>query len=441
MVISGIQARASVSATHLIWLLALASLLGACGSDEPKPKPDLCQGELAGKFAKLLGGKADDVAFSVAPAPDGGFVLAGRSDSLPAGNNRGWTARVDKYGRFLWGTDLGETAGYGAADVTVAPKGGYFVAHGAMTVMKLNEDGTVAWQKSHAKGSALPKVAYGIDTAATGGGVMAGVAYTASGGSTASRDSMLIRFNDKGEKVWEQFYTKEALTHTEDVITAAEGYLLVGWTEGKIGETGRDFWAVRTNSSGTAVWNERWGGNFDDEAKGVALTNDGGFVMAGFTQSVGAGNADMWLVKINDAGKKIWARTYGAEEADEGHGIARSGDNFLLTGRRNSLGLGPGGLWVVEVSQTGDVVWEMTYGAAWKTQGFDIVALDDGFAVAGTSTRNSQGGNDFWLVRSDENGQHKCSGALCFGEDDLSCGIELMCNADKDPAVCVPKPK
>ena len=167
----------------ILAVVGLALMTSACGTDAPKAKPDLCKGEFAGKFAKLVGGKADDVAFSVARADDGGFVLAGRSDSLPAGDNRGWAAKVDKYGRFLWGTDLGKTAGYGAADVTAAPGGGYYVGHGAMTVMKLDESGAVTWQKTHAAGATLPRVAYAIATVSTGGGVMAGVAYTASGGS------------------------------------------------------------------------------------------------------------------------------------------------------------------------------------------------------------------------------------------------------------------
>ncbi len=420
---------------HVV-LLSLGPLSG-CGSDAPaKPKADLCSGALAEKFATLVGGTADDVAFSLVQAPDDGFVLAGRSDSLATGANRGWAAKVDKYGRFIWGTDLGPTAGFGAADVTSATGGGYLVAHGAMAVMKLDEAGAVQWQRTHADTSKLPRIAYAIARSATGGGVIAGAAYTAAGGTTAAREALLVRFGDKGEQVWSQTYKRDALTQPEDVATVDKGFLLVGWTEGKIGATGRDFWALRTGDTGNELWNKRWGGSFDDEAKAVAIAPDGGFVLTGLTHSIGAGGADLWVMKVDANGGQLWSRSYGGEEADEGHGITRVGDNFVMTGRRNSLGVGPGGLWLLEISGSGDLVWQATYGAAWKTQGFAVIALHDGYAVAGSSIRNSMGGNDFWLVRSDKIGQHKCPGALCFGADDLSCGAALRCDTATDPATC-----
>ncbi|MCO4762270.1 MAG: hypothetical protein KC502_12240 [Myxococcales bacterium] len=426
------------SLVRCIATVAFTSLLvGGCGSESaPTAKKGLCDGELAQKFGARVGGTADDVAFGVVQTQDGGFVLAGRTDSLKAGPNRGWAARVDRYGRFLWGRDLGPTAGYGTAAITHTGTDKYLIAHGAMTLVQLDDEGEIAWTKQHDTVGSFNHEVHALAQVKTGGAVMAGIAYTAKGTTTASRDAVLIRLDDAGNKVWAESYKKDALTQAEDVAVLPDGYLLAGWTEGKIGDSGRDFWAVRTGDTGKPVWSERWGGSLDDEATAVVGADDGGFVLAGMTRSVGAGDVDLWLVKVDSEGKLLWSKTHGGDKADEGHAMARVGDNYIITGRRHSLGVGPGGLWVIEVDKTGELVWQQTYGAAWKAQGTAILTLSDGFAVAGSTTRQSMGGNDFWLVRSDKEGQHKCPGALCYGSDDRSCGSKLKCDATLDPPVC-----
>ncbi len=414
-------------------VLGATLLLGVACGGEPEPEKTLCSGELAGKFAAQLGGTEDEVAFGLAVAADGGFVLAGRSDSLPGGPNRGWLARADAFGRFLWGLDLGATAG--GADVAALPGGDWVVAHGALQLARVDDQGKVVWQHGFDDIGTKAHEAFALATLKSGATLVAGTKYVAEGATTASREAVLLKVADNGEKLWHQTYAKDALTQPQDVVALSKGVLLAGWTEGKVGATGRDAWVARTDSDGNTTWSERFGGQFDEEARAAVPMGDGAFLIAGMTRSYGAGNSDLWLLKVSGAGKEVWHKPYGGDDSDEGFGLARAGAHFIVTGRRNSLGLGPGGLWLLEVDAEGAPVWQQTYGAAWKSQGYAVQALPDGYVVAGATTRKSKGGNDFWLVRADREGQHKCPGALCFGDDDLSCGA-LTCDAEADPPVC-----
>jgi hypothetical protein len=97
--------------------------------------------------------------------------------------------------------------------------------------------------------------------------------------------------------------------------TADGGYIVAGYTE-SFGAGWEDFYLVKTNSSGEPLWTRTYGGSGGDCAYSVQQTTDGGYVVAGFTYSFGAGNADFYLVKTNSQGDTLWTRTYGGSSYD-----------------------------------------------------------------------------------------------------------------------------
>ncbi|MHC3129465.1 MAG: hypothetical protein IBV52_05250 [Candidatus Bathyarchaeota archaeon] len=111
---------------------------------------------------------------------------------------------------------------------------------------------------------------------------------------------------------------------------------------------------IFVGASSSAMWNQTYGGTAADVASSVVETSDGGYAMAGYTQSFGAIEYDFLLVKTDWAGNIEWNQTYGGAELDFG-------------------------LSVVETS-------------------------DGGYAIAGSTSSFGAGGYDFWLLKSDENG-------------------------------------
>ena len=98
--------------------------------------------------------------------------------------------------------------------------------------------------------------------------------------------------------------------------TSDGGYALAGFTT--VGANNRDFWLIKTDSSGTLQMSKTYGGNGIDDAYCVIETADGGYAMTGFTNSSGtAGNYDGWLVKLDSLGNMQWNKTYGGATADD----------------------------------------------------------------------------------------------------------------------------
>ncbi|MFW9855379.1 MAG: hypothetical protein ACFFFG_09960 [Candidatus Thorarchaeota archaeon] len=94
------------------------------------------------------------------------------------------------------------------------------------------------------------------------------------------------------------------------IATADGGYLLAGSTD-SLGTSNRDMWLVKTDGQGTEQWNQTFGGPEEDWAKAVIATADGGYLLAGSTDSLGTSNRDMWLVKTDGQGTEQWNRTFG----------------------------------------------------------------------------------------------------------------------------------
>ncbi len=127
-----------------------------------------------------------------------------------------------------------------------------------------------------------------------------------------------------------------------------------------------------------------------------------GYIIAGHTNSSGAGGADGWLIKTDDQGRELWNKTYGGAASDLFFDVQVTNDGgFLLTGRTESFGNGFYDVWVVRTNSSGDTLWTKTFGGP----GFDgssgaVVTSDRGYAIAAqTEYYNSFGSSDGWLIR------------------------------------------
>ena len=148
------------------------------------------------------------------------------------------------------------------------------------------------------------------------------------------------------------------------VQTADGGYVLTGYTY-SFGAGNQDFWLVKTNAGGDSVWSRTFGGPGFEGANTLAQTTDGGFVLAGFSNSFGVGGYNLWLVKTDANGNSSWNRSYGGPGWDGANCVLQTADGgYLLGGLTNSYGAGDFDFWLLKTNANGDCVWSRTFGGA-----------------------------------------------------------------------------
>ena len=212
------------------------------------------------------------------------------------------------------------------------------------------------------------------------------------------------------------------------------GYLLAGDSRSSLSgdrsEWGRgqeDFWVVKIDAYGNKVWDKTYGGLFADILRAVVPTPDGGYLLAGYSQSNiyaeksqnSRGQNDFWVLKIDANGSKLWDKTYGGSGDDRlmsavltpDGGFLLGGDsNSGISGERTESSRGSTDYWVVRISSVGTKLWDRTYGGTDADMLASIQITSAGHYylcgysfsnISGQKTQNSKGSSDYWVVKID----------------------------------------
>jgi hypothetical protein len=167
-----------------------------------------------------------------------------------------------------------------------------------------------------------------------------------------------------------------------------------------------DFWLVKVNASGAMQWNKTFGGTGQDQILWVVQTSDGGYAMAGSTNSSGAGGFDYWLAKTNSTGNMLWNKAFGGTGNDYGYGLVQAGDGgYTIVGYTNSFGAGGNDGWLIKTDATGNMQWNKTYGGTPGEQAYSVIlTMDGGYVVTGLTSSFGAVGYDAWLFKTDAAG-------------------------------------
>src|SRR5271157_5658017 len=207
-------------------------------------------------------------------------------------------------------------------------------------------------------------------------------------------------------KDWSQTYGGSSDEYAYSIVQTSDGgFALAGFTDSS-GAGGFDFYLVKTDSAGNLNWSQTYGGSGDDFAYSVVQTSDGGYALAGYTNSFGAGYNDFYLVKTDSTGKMQWSKTYGGAGDDEAHSLIKTSDGgYALAGSTDSSGAGGNDAYLVKTDAAGNMQWNMTYGGIGDDEAYSIVQTSDGgYALAGYTTSSSVGTYNFWLVKTNSTG-------------------------------------
>lgn len=210
------------------------------------------------------------------------------------------------------------------------------------------------------------------------------------------------------------------------------GYVMVGRTEYVSVLLNDDVWIISIDASGNMLWDNSIGGNGNDWAFSSYLTSDGGHAIAGVTTSYGAGGGDAWLIKIDKDGHEQWNKTFGETKWDEVNSVQQTSDGgYILTGITGADTNPPyqyligGDAWLIKTDAIGNRQWSKKFGGRDTDWTVSVQqTTDDGYILAGATESYGTGGEDVWLIKTDEKGNEKWSRTFGGKSDDFGLSVQ-----------------
>ncbi|GAB4343271.1 MAG: hypothetical protein Kow0037_31250 [Calditrichia bacterium] len=358
-------------------------------------------------WTATYGGTNIDVIADILPLPEGGFVATGytRSYGTAAGRNL-WLLRADSAGTLQW------SYGYGVNDdeegfaVQPTADGGFLAAgytkslgNGKKDVflVKTDQDGNQLWLKTF--GGSEDDECYSMIRCADGGYLLGGVTSSMGNGS---RDGYLIKLDSLGNFLWEKTLGGMSSDGIMDIIQTGDGgFAFTGWTfsegPGFLGNA----WLGKTDSTGQLQFSKAFGGSDVDRGNSLLQLSDGGFLLTGYTDSYGAGNYDVLLIRTDASGNQEWLKTFGGSGRDYGNAILPMPQGgFLIAGYTLSFGAGGDDVFLVGTDAAGNWQWQQTYGgSASDVANTAAPAGMAGFWIAGHTLSSGAGLHDGYVIR------------------------------------------
>ncbi|MEO0179894.1 MAG: hypothetical protein ABIM74_03645 [candidate division WOR-3 bacterium] len=361
-------------------------------------------------WAKTYGGPSLDWAFSITPSTDGGYVVAGRTESFGAGLYDFLVLKLAPDGSVSWAKTFGGVNyDWGGYSVIHTTDGGYVVAgwtesFGAglrdFLVLKLASDGSLEWARTYG-GTGYDQV-YSVIQTTDGGYVLAGE------GSLFPAGMLVIKLASDGSVDWARTFGGTANNGANSVIQTDDGgYAVVGWTN-VFGAGSYDIFILKLASDGSLDWARTYGGTDYDNAYSIIQTTDGGYAITGYTSSFGAGGNDLFILKLASDGSLDWARTYGGTTTDRGYSIIQTVDGgYAVAGFTYSFGIG-NHLFILKLASDGSLDWARTFdGSMAPDGGYSLIqSPEGGYVVAATTAKFGAGGNDLFVIKLDSEGNY-----------------------------------
>lgn len=340
------------------------------------------------QWQKTLGGSHVDDAQSIRQTTDGGYIIAGSSNSSDGdisgnhGNYDYWIVKLDSNGNMQWQKSLGGSSMDMAQSIQQTSEGGYIVAgssssndgdvsgnHGGgdYWIVKLDINGNIQWQKS--LGGSSSEQVNSVQQTFDGGYIIAGTTVSTDGDITVSygnNDFWVVKLDSGGNMQWQK-----TLGNIGDNIgyyaqqTFDGGYIAVGTSFNSSNlESGLpDYWVIKLSNNGTIEWDKYFGGSFHDNAITIRQTPEWDYIVAGWTASNNGqvtnhhGNLDYWIIKLDSSGNLKWEKTLGGPDFDYLTALELTADNgYIVSGSTGSTSgdvTGHHGMidaWVVKLS-------------------------------------------------------------------------------------------
>ncbi len=421
---------------------------------------------------KLIGGSGSDIIRNIFPTNDGGFVLAGFTNSsntgtftglVNSGGQDGWIIKLDATGKIQWQKLLGGSGLFDFIyDIQPTNDGGFILCGtanssntGTLTgitnnggedgwLIKIDANGNTVWQKLF--GGSDNDYLYSVFPATDGGFVIAGSSYSSNTGTLTglinhgAADGWLMKTDLNGNLVWQKLFGGDITDLFYHIISTDGGALDMAGSSSSNSGTGtlagltnnglQDGWILKTDSLGNILWQKLLGGSAGDNFNTIQVTADNNYLLAGSSASSNTGTLtgfinngllDGWLVKTDTSGNILWQKLSGGADDDKFISLLQTSDGgFVCTGISSSSltgtlaanpGFGASDGWLLKASAAGTTQWQKLAGGNSGDEFDCIIGLADGsYIIAGISASPNNGvltgiagygGTDIWLLKID----------------------------------------
>ncbi len=407
---------------YLIALLVFVSII-------TKAQPQYFQKSIGP--TNISGG--NDIVNSIYQTWDAGYIICGSTQSYGAGFIDGFIAKYDSIGNQQWAKTYG-TANYEATyRAIVTSDSGYLFAGGVfdaaitnldILVIKTDLNGALQWSKKY--GGALNNEAAstleGIQQTADLGYIITGV--TNGYDIATSNNIFMIKTDAMGDTLWTRVYTAPGFDQGVCVKQTFDGgYILSGRTN-SFGAGQLDALLIKTDSLGIITWANAYGGLQGDEAMSVKQTSDSGFIATGATYSFGAGYSDLYVFKTDFNGVVQWSRAFGEAGVEAsyqiiptqngGYAVAGFTQSYLspAAGPGNPIpqGTDSANIVLLKMDSTGAIEWSNVYGGKLLDEAYGLSQATDGGYLIAATTRSfgSDTTDNGYIAHTDANGELFC---------------------------------
>ncbi|MGI9547235.1 MAG: hypothetical protein ACR2MM_08370 [Flavobacteriaceae bacterium] len=409
----------------LIWFCLLL-FISSCSEDDSSNGDALDDNGFTGEieWMRNFGGTGSEKAQAVIGTTDGGWAVLGYTNSTD-GELAGKPLAVNDY----W-------------------------------LLKFDSEGNLQWNRTY--GGSKDDRGQAVIQTSDGGYAMAGYAMSSDGDGSNNEgfhDHWILKLNSSGDLEWEKSFGFAGHDHAYDLVQTEDGgFFFTGFLDivasGGAGGTEKgnspafhgvgEFWGTKIDALGNIQWRKFFGGTNNDRAYGLVRSFDGGYIMTGFAESDDSdisntkGSYDYWLVKVDNGGNLVWERSFGGSGIDVSYDIERTEDNAYVvvghtfsTDKDVSVNHGESDIWLIKISESGELLWEKTYGgSAYESANSVKQTADGGFLIAGNSRSSDQdvsdnsGENDMWILKTNVNGDLQWQTSL--GGTGLDFGFDAM---------------
>ncbi len=354
-----------------------------------------CSGAFAGNAQIIVKtGTQDD---NCDQETSGVHTFGGGQDDTPSGN----VILMEDETSFV----VGQTASYG--------QGGYDIF-----LMKLDTSGQELWTKTY--GETSNEQAFGFIKSSSGDLIISGYTYA----SSSIGNVLVMRIDTSGNVIWDEQYDASGIGKSHSLEELDNGDLMVFGSLDVAASGNDDLQIIKVNSSGNQIWSKTIGGTNADICQSSVKISNERIILTGYTESFGQGNKDVFLMEIDSSGSLNWFKTYGDTSNESANKILLTDDGgYLLFGQTESKGAGLSDLLAMKLDSLGNVIWSNVYGTIAEEQGNSAFKIaDGGFILVGNSNGINIGGNlDLLILKIDSLGSLHWS--IGFGGSQLDEGI------------------
>ncbi|HHD72981.1 MAG TPA: hypothetical protein ENL02_03645 [Epsilonproteobacteria bacterium] len=388
-----------------IKLIAIGLLLGSTVAMAAQVQHTKKKAVFEKVWQETYGGNDTDRAVATVALENGDVAVAGTCKSFDAQQSDICVTRVNAKGKTIWRKMLGGKNMDMASGISRAKDGSILVAGTSRSfsakrdrdiyVAKISLDGKGIWQTTFGK----ERAEYGRAIAGTDDGGAIVVGETESFGN-GYKDIYIVKMDKNGRMLSEQKMGGEKEELVRGMTRTLDGSLvLVGSREiDRVGDS--DFFVLKMDQNGKKIWARTYGGEYEDILNGVTPTLDGGIVAAGWTRSWGSKQTDVTVLKFSKEGKLIWHKIYGYKRYDFANAVTvtREGD-FIIAGGTDSMGEGVYDVYILALDRNGELFWSGLYGDRNTDIAHGVTRTSDGSIVVVGESDSYSNAKDFFLLK------------------------------------------